>query len=57
MSSTINPSSGLASVIPGMQSAIPGTMTNIGNYRKKVPNFFPLISEILIVTFKSNALI
>jgi len=30
MSSTINPSSGIASMIPGFQTALPGTQTNIG---------------------------
>jgi len=30
MSSSINPASGLASVVPGMSTSLPGTMTNIG---------------------------
>ena len=30
MSSSISPSSGMASMIPGFQTALPGTQTNIG---------------------------
>ncbi len=32
MSSSINPSSGIASMVPGMATSIPGTATNIGRY-------------------------
>ena len=39
MSSSINPASGLASVVPGMSTSLPGTMTNIGECYSQLPLF------------------